>query len=563
MWGREFAVVREGFAQKQVESFVETLKAEYEARLKEKEESTAWDSFSKQILTEAEREASRIKLKAKQEAEIESSRMISEAKRDAQETMDRASRKAQDITEKQIQDILTAATKKAQLTEARARQLSQLMLIRAREDIQDHITGEVQGAYNKLNSMLEDLIGAARGIDGEWREKTLQLWSSAVLGTEEEQAELLESGNIGMLSGESVAPAPTEEPAAVLEEQTEESEAAVASQKPEVTEVSTSSQESDASSAELPIADVVQGESMEPSSTMEPSLGEYASEATAEAPAVEEATRESEQTSTILSSEPSAPASDPVIEVVADSGEGVEPTSQVEEEPQLEVPEVAEPIVPMVAHEETVDAPAPDVSGLIQVQEEEVIEQEERGGFLVPSQSESRIQIPGEEQAPETAAEENSGMGGVPPSAGLGESLQPRDMQPEKRELRDLFSGEVDLILSPPLDFTRVSELYSHLQTLPDIRVLHTAGSPWEQGTVVTVAMDRPGPLLGPLNTLSTIEAIFDLSEGTPGLLKAAMGSLGERGKRRQRISITFKRPPEPTESQYTQEAGQEYQPDA
>ena len=305
LWGREFAVVREGLAQKQVESFVETLKAEYEARLKEKEESTAWDSFSKQILTEAEREASRIKLKAKQEAEIESSRMISEAKRDAQETMDRASRKAQDITEKQVQDILTAATKKAQLTETRARQLSQLMLIRAREDIQDHITGEVQSAYNKLNSMLEDLIGAARGIDGEWREKTLELWSSPALGTEEEQAALLGSGNIEALSGESVAPAPTEE-SAVLEEQTEESEAAVASQEPEVAEVSTSSQESDESSAELPIADVVQGESMEPSSTRESSLGEYGSEATqsAEAPAVEEATRENEQTPTILSSEP-------------------------------------------------------------------------------------------------------------------------------------------------------------------------------------------------------------------------------------------------------------------
>ena len=61
LWGQEFAVVQEGLSQDQVERFVENLKAEYEALLNEKEASPAWDSFSKQVLAEAEREASRIK----------------------------------------------------------------------------------------------------------------------------------------------------------------------------------------------------------------------------------------------------------------------------------------------------------------------------------------------------------------------------------------------------------------------------------------------------------------------------------------------------------------------
>ena len=47
LWGQNVAVVQEGLSQEQAERFVEDLKAEYEARLKEKEESPAWDSFSK------------------------------------------------------------------------------------------------------------------------------------------------------------------------------------------------------------------------------------------------------------------------------------------------------------------------------------------------------------------------------------------------------------------------------------------------------------------------------------------------------------------------------------
>ncbi len=159
----------------EVASFIEGLKADYESRLREKAESTAWDTFSKQVLAEAEREAARIKLRAKQEADVTASRMVADAKRQSQELTDRASRRAHELTEKGVQDILTAAQKKAQVTESRARQLSQLMLIRAREDIQDHISGEVQHAYHKLNAMLDDLMDSAKDIEVQWRERTLEL----------------------------------------------------------------------------------------------------------------------------------------------------------------------------------------------------------------------------------------------------------------------------------------------------------------------------------------------------------------------------------------------------
>ena len=201
LWGREFTLVNGGLSPDQVVSFFESVRADYEKRLRERGDSTTWDSFSKQVLAEAEREAARIKLKAKQEAEVEASRLISEGKRHAQDETERASRRAQEITEKGVQDILSAANKKAQITESRARQLSQLMLIRAREDIQDHITGEVQRAYHKLNGMLEDMMGSAKGIEAEWRDKTLELWSVPALEESTGEPLLLEEGQMEVLLG--------------------------------------------------------------------------------------------------------------------------------------------------------------------------------------------------------------------------------------------------------------------------------------------------------------------------------------------------------------------------
>ena len=81
--GQRFNIVESGLAPNEVESYVRSLQADYESRLRMKGESTAWDTFSKQVLAEAEREAARIKLRATQEADVEASRMIAEAKRAA------------------------------------------------------------------------------------------------------------------------------------------------------------------------------------------------------------------------------------------------------------------------------------------------------------------------------------------------------------------------------------------------------------------------------------------------------------------------------------------------
>ena len=209
LWGQEFGVVQNGLAEDQVVQYVERLTADYRTRLQELEDTVSWDTFSRRVLAEAEQEAARIKARATQEAEVEAARLISEAKRQSRQLVDTASTQAEEMTEKSVQDILTTAQRKAQLTESRARQLSQLMLIRAREEAQGAVTEEVHGTYHKLLSSLEDMLSAARAIEGDWKSKTLDLWGGASLALEgEETAGLLQSPQLRELSPESPVVSP-------------------------------------------------------------------------------------------------------------------------------------------------------------------------------------------------------------------------------------------------------------------------------------------------------------------------------------------------------------------
>ena len=572
LWGREFAIVNGGLSPDQVVSFVESVRVEYDKRLQEKGGSNTWDSFSKQVLAEAEREAARIRLKAQQEAEVEAARLISEGKRRAQEETEKASRRAQEITEKGVQDILAAANKKAQIAESRARQLSQLMLIRAREDIQDHITGEVQRAYHRLNGMLEDMMGSAKGIEAEWRDKTLELWSSPALVEAMDETLLLGEGQIEALEATS-PPVVLEEDLATAQQTPQErmtepiervEEQVVGTQ--EVTVESTPSVDTGVPPAPEMIEqhtpeDIVIGEVATPPRPEEPPL----------APTLEEVARES-----IVIGEaatpprPEEPPLAPTLEEVAREsiviGEAATPPRPEEPPlaPTLEevtqdivIGEVATPPQPeaqatvsSMTEEPLLSPEGPLVAPIIEEIATPVVDGEtplapdshEEPEQYIPSAADVPITVLGEETAAEKAepsARENDERS----SPGLGEVLTPKtdtETSGEEGKFDDLYNGEVDLILSPPVDFGRVSELYSHLQTLPEVRVLHTAGS-WEQGTVVTVIIDKAGPLIGPLKTLPTIDAKPLLTPTSSGLLKSAMGSLGEKGRRRQRISIAFK----------------------
>lgn len=93
-------------------------------------------------------------------------------------------------------------------------------------------------------------------------------------------------------------------------------------------------------------------------------------------------------------------------------------------------------------------------------------------------------------------------------------------MSPEALETakRTPYTGEVEIILSPPVSATTVARLYSDLTANPEIRILRTMGD-WERGTTITLFLERPMPLVGMLSEIPevTINAGTVDQAGAPG----------------------------------------------
>ncbi len=107
-----------------------------------------------------------------------------------------------------------------------------------------------------------------------------------------------------------------------------------------------------------------------------------------------------------------------------------------------------------------------------------------------------------------------------------------------KQDSQPLYTGEVELAISVPVDLKMVSKLYNYLQTIPEIKIIHTTGT-WDRGTTITVGLDKPMPLISIISKIGGIEAIPELSEkDSPG--KEKLGSLlGRKRGRARRIRLT------------------------
>lgn len=110
--------------------------------------------------------------------------------------------------------------------------------------------------------------------------------------------------------------------------------------------------------------------------------------------------------------------------------------------------------------------------------------------------------------------------------------LKPEDSQA-------LYAGEIELTIAVPAELKTVTKFYNHLQTIPDLKILYTRGS-WDQGTTITVALDKPIPLLVLISKIAGIKVIPELSQKN-NLPEEKSSSL--RGKRKgvKRIKITLK----------------------
>ena len=94
-----------------------------------------------------------------------------------------------------------------------------------------------------------------------------------------------------------------------------------------------------------------------------------------------------------------------------------------------------------------------------------------------------------------------------------------------------LYTGEVELAISVPVDLKMVSKLYNYLQTTPEIKIVRTIGS-WDQGTTITVVLDKPIPLISVISSkIPEVKATPERPE-KDGFVK------GKKGVRRIKLAL-------------------------
>lgn len=113
---------------------------------------------------------------------------------------------------------------------------------------------------------------------------------------------------------------------------------------------------------------------------------------------------------------------------------------------------------------------------------------------------------------------------------------------PEQDISQTTYTGEVELAIGTPVDLKMVSKLYNNLQTIPELRILHTRGSV-NQGTTVTVVLEKPTPLVSMiLSRMPEVEAVPEPA-GKDSLAKGKSSSLSRKSEDKvRRIRLALKR---------------------
>jgi len=189
--------------------------------------------------------------------------------------------------------------------------------------------------------------------------------------------------------------------------------------------------------------------------------------------------------------------------------------------------------------------PAHAVEEAVAVEEEEAVAMREEEPVTVkeeaPVQLQEEIVAPAaEETAPqdeEPAAVEPVAEKGEPEKAGKQEQKAPKkesEIIVTKEESQSLYTGEVELTIGVPVAPTMVANLYSYLQTSPEIKFVRTAGS-WNRGSTITIVLDKPIPLI------SVLAAKLPLANVVPERPVGSGHVKDRRGMRKINISLKDK----------------------
>ena len=191
--------------------------------------SDALRSLLKTAIADAEQIVDSIEMRAQAEAKAEAARIIAQANLEIQEIKGKAEIAAQ----KQAEEILSAANKMAEITEAEAKQRTLQFLVRVEDEVEKEIGEEYKRVYSRLSTHLQDLINEGQNIEKELKDKTAKLWEGKRLELKEYEATLLGTSEVAVPPIETSASAETEEKVAEPVQLQEEAEPAA---KEEVTE---------------------------------------------------------------------------------------------------------------------------------------------------------------------------------------------------------------------------------------------------------------------------------------------------------------------------------------
>ncbi len=171
-------------------------------------------SLLKKAIADAEQIVASVKMRAQTEAEAEATKIITQAELEAQEIMGEAKIGAQ----KEVEGILSAVSRKAEIVEVEAKQEALQSLTMASEEVEKEIGEKYKRAYSRLSSFLQDLVKEGQNIEIELRDKAAKLLESESL-----ELKKYEAAEAAVPPSATSAPVETElKPDTAIEEKVEE-----------------------------------------------------------------------------------------------------------------------------------------------------------------------------------------------------------------------------------------------------------------------------------------------------------------------------------------------------
>ena len=174
--GREFKLVPIGLSLDEVGALVDELVKRNE-ELEKQVSTPTMTGYIERLMGELARMEESIKQEARRDAESEANNIYLEARKSAQDIILSARREASELATQEAEGILSEAKKRAEIVEGQIRIQAQLLLAKARNQVEDHIKQESTAAYNRVHSALNAMMIEAEKAESEWKQRTTQLWS--------------------------------------------------------------------------------------------------------------------------------------------------------------------------------------------------------------------------------------------------------------------------------------------------------------------------------------------------------------------------------------------------